>query len=94
MKTPTVAELRKAGWKVGVHHQFYTEGRVSPREGRDIGPGWRTDVGVTPPGDEQMIRASACCNPKDAYNRRIGLNVALGRALKFYRLLRNSGDVL
>ena len=93
MKLPTVAELRQQGWKVGVIHRHYDpakkthlsvqERRLSP-QGRDIGPGWYTGVTITPPGKERHFHGEACCNPRDAYDRRLGLTIALGLALKAY----------
>lgn len=80
----TVATLRAKGWRVGVHHQYYDgDERTSPK-GRDLDAGWRSDVFLTEPGGERAYRGAACCNPNDAYNRRLGLTIALGRALKAY----------
>ena len=73
MKLPTVAELRQHGWKVGVKHT-----RPHPAFG-----GY-TQVFITPPGEEASFNGWAACNPKDNWNRRLGLTIALGRALKAY----------
>jgi len=46
--------------------------------------GGYTQVQITPPGEERSFEGHATCSPKDSWNRRLGLTIALGRALKAY----------
>lgn len=98
MSTANVQELRKNGWKIRIAHLRITEGYkgyVSRRDFEDGVPypdckswagavsprGGKTLVTVTSP-EGQTVEISAQCNEKDNYNRRRGVQIALGRALK------------
>ena len=79
----TVEELRKSGLKVRVIHIRHAKtmkkldgGLVQVMAER----GGKTVVQVrTPEGDE--LEGTALCSTLDNYNRRLGLKIALGRAL-------------
>ena len=68
-KAPTIAGLRRNGWKVAVIHNF------------DLNYRHRTHIVVTNP---EGIHAEgiAVQHVSDNYNRKIGNAIALGRALK------------
>jgi len=69
-----VEQLRKSGYKVRViHARLIAAGGISERGGRTI-------VQVrTPEGQE--LEGVAVCSTKDNFNRRMGVKIALGRAL-------------
>jgi len=52
-----------------------TEGGVSAKGGLTV-------VKVFDPEDNLVITAKAVCNPQDSFNKRIGRDISLGRALK------------
>lgn len=84
-----VYQLRKSGVKVRVLHQRYAKDDtnfINLRPMKEIpGPernnhGGRTTVQLLKNGKE--VTGVAGCNPVDPFNRRRGLKIALGRALK------------
>lgn len=95
----TVESLRAAGWRVGVRHTRvvaypeltivqYLPQRTIREEGiSDLVSchGGKTEVTVTPPGEEAGFKGEAKCSFLDNYDKRIGRTIALGRALKAYR---------
>jgi hypothetical protein len=67
--TPTIHELRKAGYKVRVIHSFSEdEQRV-------------TKIEITTPEGTSAWGASYC-HVKDNYDRKLGNKIAVGRAMK------------
>lgn len=88
----TVKSLREQGYSIRVHHiRKYVD---DPN--KDIGwndhsfikskqillsRGGSTDVAVTTPNGEN-VRAIAVCSDKDGYNKKRGVMIALGRAMK------------
>jgi hypothetical protein len=68
-KAPTIAQLRRTGWKVAVIHNFDWNCRK------------RTHIVVTNP-EGQHAEGIAVQHVSDNYNRKIGNAIALGRALK------------
>lgn len=73
-----VHDLRKAGYKVRVLHcrKFSTRnllGEFDPKGGETV-------VQITTP-DGQDLEGRAKCSDKERYNKRVGVQVALGRAL-------------
>lgn len=79
----TVEQLRKSGYKVRVIHS--RRGKTMPRMDGSIVQtvserGGQTIVQVrTPDGEE--LEGVAICSIKDNFNRRMGVRIALGRAL-------------
>lgn len=71
----TVEELRKSGYKVRVHHH-----RRSSVDGVNS-RGGKTVVEVTTP-DGKTLYGYARCSRKENFNKRLGVRIALGRALK------------
>ena len=71
----TVHELRKAGYKVGVFHirEHINEKHLSPRGGS-------TMVHITTPDNEEL-HGVANCSKHDNYNKKLGVRIAIGRAL-------------
>lgn len=73
--TPTIHQLRRAGWKVRVIHGFTDEENVlSDRF---------TRIELTSPEKKDSVGISFCSR-KDQWNRKLGNRIALGRALKNY----------
>lgn len=89
MKNPTVEELRKSGYKIRITHfrNLFNYSYVGyPKDynakGNDICPrGGETVVQLTTP-EGKDIATTALCNLADNYNKKIGVAIALGRALK------------
>lgn len=82
----TIAELRKAGWKIRVLHR-YLDQTVAEIEHHVNGPlndTWATPVStqidVTSPNGDNAT-GFAFLSPKDNWNRKIGNRIALNRAL-------------
>lgn len=71
----TVEDLRKSGYKVKVHHhrKFSVVG-INSRGGKTI-------VEITTP-DGSTFTGVARCSRKENFNKRLGVRIALGRALK------------
>lgn len=81
----SVEQLRKLGYKVYVtHYRFY----------KDQGSNWlgQCETEIDTHGGETLVQIRgedgtwynglASCSRKDQYNRKLGLRIALGRALK------------
>lgn len=80
----TVHELRKQGYKVRVQHnrcEGYAEVTGKPAL---LSKGGTTVVTVETPGEFPLDRAvgTAACHPNENFNRKRGVRIALGRALK------------
>ena len=102
MKFPTVADLRKRGFKVKVTHIRRAVARS--HEERLLTAGWEKNLAFTtryqllsnggitvvdlfqPDHAENTpcFHGEAHCSNLDAYNRKTGVQIALGRALKEY----------
>lgn len=76
MKTNNIHELRKNGYKVRVIHGRITgsNGQISPRGGTTV-------IELTNPKGKTVI-AKAECSKKDNWNRKVGNQIALGRAFE------------
>lgn len=83
----TVHELRKRGYKVRVIHSrvYYYEHYCAKGNGVLQQKGGNTHVEITTP-DNINISGTAFCSDKDNYNRKLGVKIALGRALKYLGL--------
>lgn len=81
-----IAHLRENGNKVYIHHRrifrpvvleqgegYVVEERMLPRGGETI-----VEV-ITPDG--QTLTGNAKCSLKDSFNKKMGLKIALGRAI-------------
>lgn len=92
----TVKSLREEGFSVRVHHirkyindpnddsqEYDTDWNQQGYKHKQIllARGGSTDVAVTTPTGEN-VRAIAYCSDKDGYNKKRGVMIALGRALK------------
>lgn len=75
LKELTVKELRKNGYKVRVHHhRKVVTSTVAARGGKTV-------VEVTTPDGVTFI-GIARCSRKENFNKKMGVRIALGRALK------------
>lgn len=85
----TVKSLREQGYSIRVHHirRYRTDpndqsyGFPTPVKQILLARGGTTDVAITTP-DGVNVRAIAVCSNKDGYNKKCGVMIALGRALK------------
>lgn len=82
--TPTIAFLRRAGWKVRVIHKRPTldidafsgiRVEYSPKGGE-------TRIEITSPDQKIDAFGIAYCADEDHFNRKLGNKIALGRAWK------------
>lgn len=70
----TIEELRKSGYKIRVHHH-----RKAGTEGINA-RGGKTVVEVTTPDGTTLVGMSRCSR-KENFNKRMGVRIALGRAM-------------
>lgn len=80
----TVKSLRQSGYKIKViHHRLYEKGDVEKFDwrGEYSAKGGTTQLLLMSPEGIQ-IKAEAKCSEKDNYCRKVGVAIALGRALK------------
>ena len=73
----TVKDLRQTGWKVMVLHHRVNDDRVL---GSVYPKGGKTHVVIDSPVGEHF-EGIAVCSDKDLYNKKMGVKIALGRAL-------------
>lgn len=74
--TPTIHQMRRAGWKVRVIHGITDEtNTLSDRF---------TRIELTSPDQKDAVGISYCSR-KDQWDRKLGNRIALGRALKNYQ---------
>lgn len=72
----TVSDLRKNGYKVRVLHYRIQDHRFL---GEYFAKGGETVVQITTPDGDFEGRAK--CSKKDLYNKKLGVKIAIGRAL-------------
>lgn len=77
MKTKTIQEYRKMGYKIRVMH-----GRINGRDGQILPKGGVTVIEVTTPDGKTTVKGMAECSIKDSWNRKMGNKIALGRAME------------
>lgn len=80
----TIYELRKLGHKVRVHHLRFL-GDSLEQYHKDFmyalkAKGGRTQIEITTPYGA-TVKGVADCSRKENFNRKVGLTIALGRAL-------------
>jgi hypothetical protein len=79
--TPTIHQLRRAGWKVRVIHGFTYESYIGS-EITNLSDRF-TRIELTSPEGKDFVGIAYCSN-NDQWNRKLGNRIALGRALKKY----------
>ena len=79
----SVKELRQQGYKVGVqHNRYYDNAEICGNNPEGIIPnGGETTVRVTTPDGRTVVGVSTCA-AVDNFNKKRGVQIALGRALK------------
>lgn len=80
----TIQSLRQAGFKVRVLHTRNTQATQQLGFGsRNIlsGKGGSTKIEITTPDEQTTVVGIAQCSDKDSFNRKLGNEIALGRAL-------------
>lgn len=73
----SVKSLRKNGWKVMVLHHRVNDDRIL---GAILPKGGKTEVIIDSPCGEHF-EGIAVCSSDDLYNKKMGVKIALGRAL-------------
>ncbi len=85
-KTPTIHQMRRAGWKVRVIHGFTNNNLpfapVSTKNKQPLSDRF-TRIELTSP-ESKDCTGIAYCSKEDQWNRKLGNRIALGRALKNY----------
>lgn len=91
----SINQLRDSGLKVRVHHRRLYKGQTQPltrKEYEDMNTGTPyckavlprggiTEISVTTPEGKE-VEASAACSAKDAFSRKKGVTIAVGRLNK------------
>lgn len=81
---PTIKQLRQQGYKVRVHHT--RRQKVIPKlmgNAYEVSPrGGSTTIELTTPDKQQTVIAKSVCSLEDNFNRKMGNEIAIGRALK------------
>ena len=76
--THTIKSLRQSGYKVRVMHSRIYEKPDYILQAK----GGLTEIEVTTPDKRQTVKGISKCSEIDCFSRKIGNNIALGRALK------------
>ena len=81
----TVAGLRRTGYKVRVNHYRYYGNKLLQKFEVQYGSqpnsrGGMTAIEITTP-ENWKLSGYAECSEKDAYNRKLGVKIALNRAM-------------
>lgn len=78
----TISELRSKGYRVFVDHDrthvFNHNGETPPKGGRTV-------VKILK-DDEVVAEGTSFCSELDNYNRKIGRNISLGRAMRNFNV--------
>jgi len=82
----TIQKLRQAGFKVRVLHARHYETvdatlRMSGPIRRLSGKGGNTRIEITTPDKQTTVAGIAKCSLQDSFDRKLGNQIALGRAL-------------
>ncbi len=84
--TPTIHQMRRAGWKVRVIHGLTNNNLlfapVSTKDKQPLSDRF-TRIELTNP-DGKDSTGIAYCSKEDQWNRKLGNRIAIGRALKNY----------
>jgi hypothetical protein len=72
---PTVKQLRQSGYKVRVLHT-----RKYKEMEQLLAKGGTTTIEITTPDGKNVIGVANCADT-DSYNKRLGVRIAVGRAL-------------
>ena len=77
-KQYTVKELKEMGWQVTVRHaRRKIDGKPTPKGG--------TTSVVLVDDNNFSFFGLANCSDRDTYDRKLGVKIALGRAMKWYK---------
>jgi hypothetical protein len=80
----TIKQLRQVGYKVRVLHarHRYTKPKMDGSQNEVHARGGSTTIELTTPDKTQTVIGKSVCSLEDNYNRKVGAEIALGRALK------------
>jgi hypothetical protein len=83
MNIPTIATLRRSGYKVRVlHTRNYKKVQKICGDALELSAnGGLTRIEITTPSGEDVY-GEAVCSKEDNWNRKLGNSIALGRALQ------------
>ena len=76
-----IEQLRKDGYKVRVIHNRKIDFSDFPKTTIKFPQGGVTRVEVRTPDGKELV-GEAVCHPEENYNKKLGVKIALGRALK------------
>ena len=81
---PNTKELRQRGFKVFIKHEPYAN-LYSKHDNHYLIATGMTKASIIPPGGKNEYYAYTYRSLKDQFNRKLGVRIALGRALKYMK---------
>ncbi len=80
----TIKDLRRKGYKVRVIHsrEYQIKSRINGYSREVHARGGSTTIEVTTPDKQTSVFGKSICSMDDNFNRRVGNEIALGRALQ------------
>jgi len=83
----TIKYLRQNGYKVRVIHSrhFHEFDRIGGKSKEVSAKGGSTTIEVTTPDKQHNVFGEAICSLEDNFNRRVGNEIALGRAVEILK---------
>jgi hypothetical protein len=80
----TIKNLRQKGYKVRVIHsrEYYIKPTISGYSKELLAQGGSTTIEITTPDKQVNVFGKAVCSLSDNFNRRVGNEIALGRAIE------------
>jgi hypothetical protein len=83
----TIKYLRQKGYKVRVMHtrHFHEKKRLNGSSKEVSARGGSTTIEITTPDKEHNVFGKSVCSLEDNFNRRVGNEIALGRAIEILK---------
>ena len=83
----TIKHLRQKGYKVRVMHDrlYKTQPTISGEKTELLAYGGSTTIEITTPDKEHNVFGKAVCSLEENFNRRVGNEIALGRAIEILK---------
>ena len=78
----TIKQLRQQGYKVRVRHSRYFRAKYAGDQATVHARGGSTTIDITTPDKIHTVTGESFCSLEDNFNRKVGNQIALGRALK------------
>jgi hypothetical protein len=94
MQNPSIHQLRRAGFKVRVHHKrdTFQVQKLSGNYNEFLSKGGYTRIDLTTPDGKTTTTGESICSKQDQYVRKTGNVIALGRAIA--EMLKENPDSL